>query len=60
MRDTIAPRETFHERKCFCKYATYVNFDPSKRAKTGIKSDEIPVKTDQKGAKTDLKTPYPS
>jgi hypothetical protein len=60
MRDDYTGCETFHVRKCFCKNATYVNFDPSKRAKTGIKSDEIPVKTGPKGFKTDLKTPYPS
>jgi len=52
--------ETFHERKCFCKYATYVKKHPSKTVKRGIKSYQIPVKTDPKGIKTSTKTPYPS
>jgi len=33
---------------------------PSKRAKTGIKSYQIPVKTDPKGVKTSKKPSYPS
>jgi len=58
-RDTYAPRETFHVRKCFCKNATYVKKHPSKPPKRGIKSDEIPVKTGPTGFKTSAKTPYP-
>jgi len=47
MRDTYDPCERFHERKCFCKSATYVKWDPSKTAPGGSKHYQVLIKSVQ-------------
>ena len=51
MRDTSDLRERFHERKCFCKSATYVTCDPSKTDAGGSKHYQVPIKNSKKGSK---------
>ena len=49
--DTYEACEGFHERKCFCKSATYVTWDPSKTDAAGAKRYQVPIKNSKKGSK---------